>query len=100
MTKLQELNNRLAENTRARQSRRTLVRMASALEAAFLIKPGDSLVCVLGDGTERDNHEALISWLQREIERIESEVSVEYLPELAGRLDKKLTQWELDRGLC
>ena len=99
MTKLQELNDRLAENTRARQSRRTLARMASALEAAFLIKPGDGLVCVLGDGTERDNHEALISWLQREIERLESDIFVEYLPELAGRLDKKLTQWELDRGL-
>lgn len=99
MTTLQELNDRLAENSRARQSRHTLARMARSLEAAFLIKPGDALVCVLGDGTEHDNHEALITWLQREIERLETEASVEYLPELAGRLDKKLTQWELDRGL-
>lgn len=100
MSKLQELNKRLAENARVRQSRRTLSRMASALEAAFLIKPGDGLVCVLGDGTERDNHEALISWLEREIERLETEASVEYLPELAGRLDKTLCKWELDRGQC
>lgn len=94
---LKSLQQRLERSAKARERRRLLSRMATALEAAFLIQPGTGLVCLLGNGSERDNHEALITWLEQEVEQAEEVLTTSLLPELAGRLDKTLTRWELDR---
>ena len=81
---------------RARLQR--LQRMTSALEAAFRIGPGDHLVPVLGDGTERCNRDALFSWVSREVGRIETEFTEQQVPLLAEGLHQTLMVWDLKQG--
>lgn len=80
-----------------RVRRQLLGRIVSALEVTFQIPPGDHLVCVLGDGTERSNREALFSWTTGEVARLGVEAPERYVPVLAERLHQRLTAWDLDR---
>lgn len=81
-----------------RRNEQTIGRIANALEATFQIPPGSHLVWVLGDGSERNNREALCTWTRRELRRIDRDVAARRVPELADRLHRQLTTWDLDRG--
>ncbi|WP_038030772.1 hypothetical protein [Thioalkalivibrio sp. ALE11] len=94
---LQQAVFRMAEE---RSCRRRIERLASALEAAFQIPPGTHLIWVLGDGTERNNREALETWAKHEVRRIQSEAVEQCMPQLSARLHRTLTQWENDRGIA
>jgi len=50
-----------------RNRKRLLSRLASTLMHSFHISEGDALVLMVGHGHERDNHEALISWINHEL---------------------------------
>jgi len=73
-------------------------RMTTALESAFQIPQGAHLVAVLGDGSERCNRDALLTWVSREIERLEMRFSEQQVSLLAEALHRKLTIGNLDRG--
>jgi len=99
MTRNQELQTMLIHLASQRQVERFQWRLVSALEAAFRIPQGDHLVCVLGEGSERNNREALHTWLQRELQEMEAEMALRLLPQLTDRLERVLTDWETERRL-
>lgn len=91
------LHSYLDAEAAAQTRRRLLWRMVSALESTFSIPDGNHLVFVLGDGSERDNRHALYTWVIRELQQLELETTSRTLPELTNRLQRELSQWELDR---
>ena len=52
---------------RSRQHDRMVRKLAEALVIALNIQPGSSLVMLLGNGTERNNTEALCTWTNAEL---------------------------------
>ena len=90
--------NRVAAMAGERARLQRLRSMTSALEAAFMIPSGDRLVPVLGDGTERCNRDALLTWVSLAVGRLEAEPSEQQVPLLAEWLHRTLTAWDLERG--
>ena len=93
-----DLQESLAEMAAEKQARLLLERVVSALEAAFGIDADDRrLVFVLGGGTERTNHEALFSWVWREVEDLDEVLAAQLLPRLVQRLERRLRRWEANQ---
>ena len=65
-------------------------RLAKSLAQAFQIQHGDNLVFILGDGTERDNVEALVTWLRANLQDPDFDVARRVLPLLTERLERQL----------
>lgn len=62
-----EIDHQHDQLTRLRQIRR----LANALGVAAQIPEGDHLVLILGEGSERCNREALITWVIRQFPQVE-----------------------------
>ncbi len=86
-----------AQAVERKETARTIWRLVSALEATYRIQRNDGLVTVLGDGTERDNREALFTWVRNELETLQAEAAIHHLPKLTDRLGRWLQEWELER---
>jgi hypothetical protein len=69
-------------------------RLAEVLGHAFRIGEGAALVWVLGSGSERDNHEALVHWVRGQVLELDAEVAGALLPVLLRRLERVLRDWE------
>ena len=67
-----------------------LQRLAKSLAQAFQIHHGDNLVFVLGEGTERDNVDALITWVRDNLQDPDFQMAKRVLPLLTERLERQL----------
>ena len=75
----------------ARKERESLVRtFSSALQARLQIPPGVALVLALGEGRERNNHEALKAWVGRQIDTVQGMEPTELMEALERRLTDRL----------
>lgn len=88
---------RCAHTAQECPSEERIERITAALESAFLIPPGSHLVPVLGNGSEHCNHDALFTWVSRELDRLETRFSEQQVPLLAEALERRLTLWDLER---
>jgi len=73
---------------------RMIRRLASALQAAYRISDGDQLVAVLGTGVERNNREALVTWVDEQLPDLDEANSRQLLQSLVTRLGHALCEWE------
>lgn len=79
--------------TDLKQKNRYLQKLASALATGLANPFGSELVAIIGDGHERNNREALLTWVlyrRREVftQRLEGSCPLEYLAaELQYKLD-------------
>jgi len=71
------------------------IKLAAALQATFNIGDGMELVCILGNGSARDNREALAQWVSNTLRLPDHEVAATVLPLLVDRLEVLLRR----RGL-
>lgn len=76
---------------------RAVANLASALNAAFQIKPGRELVLALGSGHEESNIEALETWVRESLERYGIAPTRQGLAILISELERKLSIWEHDQ---
>lgn len=72
-------------------------RLAGALRLALNIHPGSDLVMVLGHGGEKNNLEALETWVMRSLETHGLLPNRAALQPLLRKLEAYLTSWEADR---
>jgi len=59
-----ELEKYCRQDLERRIKRRNLARFAKSLMYSFKLPPDDSLVLILGKGSERDNLEAMQTWVE------------------------------------
>ena len=76
------------------RERRMIRNMASALNAAFQITPGQELVIFLGLGGERSNLEALETWVCRQMLTHRILPSLDSLGWFVGQLETMLNSIE------
>lgn len=67
--KLEEFENRIAVNTFERREKRRIRNFAETLSHIGQVPEGQQLVELIGDGHERDNTEALCTWVRKELKR-------------------------------
>ncbi|MCE8042298.1 hypothetical protein HOP60_09000 [Halomonas daqingensis] len=77
-------------------ARRNVQKLASAVGLALNIQPGRGLVMVLGAGSERNNQEALESWVAQTLIDHDLLPTRETIPLLIEALEAILTQWQED----
>jgi len=75
-------------------ARRNVRKLASAVGLALNIRPGCSLVMLIGTGSERNNQEALESWVAQTLIDRDLLPTREVIPMLIDALEKTLTRWE------
>jgi len=73
---------------------RKVRKLANALGMALNLRPGNGLVMFLGHGGERDNYQALETWVSHVLEQACLLPTREALPVLMMRLESQLTEWE------
>ena len=66
---IQEFENRIAENTFERREKRRIRNFAETLSHLGQVPEGSQLVALIGHGEERDNTEALCTWVEKELKR-------------------------------
>ena len=66
-------------------------RLIDALMFAFRIQKDNSLVSVLGLGTEKSNHDALRTWIQNTLINPDMQIAESVLPRLIERLEQSLS---------
>jgi len=86
------LEKMLAEIEQQAKYRRFAEMVADALIFRLSIPAGKQLAMVLGDGTARDNREAVRQWVEAEMPRIEEVEVTRVQAELALRLHSCLNQ--------
>jgi len=74
-------------------SKKTCLRLASAMQVALGIPDGDSLVFLIGRGNEIDNLAALETWVCETLPQLEDQCGQAMLPYLLDRLDQTISQW-------
>ena len=74
-------------------SKKTCLRLASAMQVALGIPDGDSLVFLIGRGNETDNLAALETWVCETLPQLEDQCGQAMLPYLLDRLDQTISQW-------
>ena len=88
----------LLDDQLQRKQRELLVRkLVAALQFKFQIPPGMDLVLLVGNGDERNNHEALRTWVGSEL------VTLDGLspPEQLARLELRLAdRFDMSAGEC
>ena len=97
MMPLANLHATLSEARADKERRQVIWRLVSALETEFNIQPGDALVFALGTGLERDNREALHTWVERRIGSMDPKDAVLCKADLIDELGRLLCNWEHDR---
>lgn len=80
----------LADLMWANQQRRTAVMLTDVLMLGLRIPVGSQLVLVLGDGSARDNRDAVYCWVRDELSDLGSLSPLQLKAELAGRLYRRL----------
>lgn len=86
------LEKMLAEIEQQAKYRRFVEMVADALIFRLSIPAGKELAMVLGDGTARDNREAVRQWVESEMPRIEEVEATRLQAELALRLYSYLSK--------
>lgn len=81
----------------SRLERTKIRRLAAALRLALNVHPGSDLVMVLGHGGEKNNLEALETWVMRSLEAHDLLPNRAALQPLLHKLEAYLTSWEADR---
>ena len=76
-------------------ARRNVRKLASAVGLALNVQPGRSLVMVLGTGNERNNQEALETWVAQALINHDLLPTREVIPMLLRELESTLTRWEM-----
>jgi len=66
---IQEFENRIASNTYERREKRKIRNFAETLSHLGQVPKGSQLVALIGHGEERDNTEALCTWIKKELKR-------------------------------
>jgi hypothetical protein len=94
------LEQTIHQASKAKRRRDVLKSLAIALEGELNIQPGRQLAAPLDKGTERSNHDALISWLETTCSELNTEPAMSLLIELKHRLHTRLTQCEQERYYC
>ncbi len=91
------LGNFLTDQTKLKAQKRELKNLAQLLALKLHINQGDHLVRFLGDGTEKNNVEAVAYWLAQHGHYIEDMKAIEVDPlnRLHNELIKKLLSLEL-----
>lgn len=84
------LEEHLTELERKDKLRRFAGRVADALVFRLSIPAGRQLVMILGDGTARDNRDAVRQWVEAELPKLEGMDVMQQQAELAMRLYTKL----------
>jgi hypothetical protein len=80
----------LADLMRANQRRRTVTMLTDVLMLGLRIPVGSQLVLVLGDGSARDNRDAVYSWVMGQLDELTSLTPLQLKAELLGRLHRQL----------
>lgn len=76
-------------------ARRNVRKLASAVGLALNVQPGRGLVMVLGTGNERNNQEALETWVAQALIDRDLLPTREAIPMLLRELESTLTRWEM-----
>lgn len=74
--------------------RRVERRLAESLAAATSIAQGSALVMWLGNGDEKSNLDALVTWTGYTLNQLKLEASREAIPQLLAELERALWAWE------
>lgn len=78
--------------------RPTIHRLAKALMTGFNLSADNSLVVALGNGSERNNFEAVVNWVERTI-RMRNLVAEEAtIHALIPQFERELHDWECNRN--
>lgn len=80
----------LAELIRANHRRRTATLLTDVLMLGLHIPVGTQLVLILGDGSSRDNRDALYTWVMSQLEELGSMSPMQLKSVLASRLYRRL----------
>lgn len=89
-----DIETRLSAMTIERQRRQMVSRLVSALECSFNIQQGNHLVLALGDGHENSNHDALRTWVNRQMQQYQIDSAASLLPKLSDELNRCLVDWQ------
>ena len=82
----------LADLMRANQRRRTAIMLTDVLMLGLRIPVGSQLVLVLGDGSARDNRDAVYSWVMGQLDELTSLTPLQLKAELLGGLYRQLVE--------
>jgi len=77
--------------------RPTIHRLANALMAGFNVRSDNSLVVALGNGTEKNNFEAIVSWVERTIQQRQLAAEEACIHVLIPQFERELQDWEFNR---
>ncbi|MDN6180702.1 MAG: hypothetical protein L0I84_06835 [Halomonas subglaciescola] len=80
----------LAHKSRRRVERR----LAESLAAATSIAQGSALVMWLGNGDEKSNLDALVTWTGYTLNQLKLEANRQAIPLLLAELERALWAWE------
>ena len=62
---INKITNTIESMTKDSDKKRKIRNLASSLQSIANIDNSNSLVCIVGNGDERNNHEALQTWISR-----------------------------------
>ncbi len=77
-----------------RERVRIVLRLAEAIRVGMQIQDGVHLVAIIGNGDERDNREALRTWVAQVLYENEESTARRLLPLMMGRLEKELSEYQ------
>lgn len=77
--------------------RPTILRLANALMAGFNVSTDNSLVVALGNGAEKNNFEAIVSWVERTIQQRQLAAEEACIHALIPQFERELRDWEFNR---
>lgn len=87
-----EMSLQTAQNTKVQ--RRAVRRLAESLAAATSIAQGSALVMWLGNGDEKSNLDALVTWTGYTLNQLKLEANRQAIPLLLAELERALWAWE------
>lgn len=79
---------------RTKVQRRVERRLAESLAAATSIASGSGLVMWLGNGDEKSNLDALVTWTSFTLKQLGLEADRQAIPHLLAELERTLWAWE------
>ena len=75
----------LADEVEARNRQRQVRLIVSYLMQLLRIPDGDHLVLIFGSGNERNNREALMTWVEKHLDEIDPDETEQRLSKLADK---------------
>jgi len=76
-----QLEESIATHLKSKADKRHIKNIAAVLFKCLKIPMDSSLICFIGNGDEKDNHEALETWVKKELQKFPDDIGdpIDYL---------------------